>query len=101
MPSVDVASANHKTRHATGGPDAITPADIGALIAHLDDAVAAARTATPPIREMPTVTIPAARVAAGGAFVDLQAALRRRQDALRPTRPTHPLLNAYGPVAQR
>ena len=78
-----------------------TPDDLVALIAHLDDAVAASRTAPPPIRETPTVTIPAARVAAGGAFVDLQAALRRRQDALRPTRPAPPMLHAYGPVAQR
>lgn len=31
MPSIDVASANHKARHATGGPDALTPADIGAV----------------------------------------------------------------------
>ena len=31
MPSIDVASANHKARHAAGGPDAITPADIGAM----------------------------------------------------------------------
>ncbi len=78
-----------------------TPDDLQALTAHLDNAVAAARTAPPPIRATPIVTIPAARVAAGGALVDLQAALRRRQDALRPTRPTHPMLNAYGPVAQR
>ncbi len=78
-----------------------TPDDLQALIVHLDDAVAAARTAPAPIRATPTVTIPAARVAAGGAFVDLQAALRRRQDALRPTRPAHPMLNSYGPVPQR
>ncbi len=78
-----------------------TPNDLLALTAHLDDAVAASRTAPAPIRETPTVTIPAARVAAGGAFLDLQAALRRRQDALRPTRPAHPMLNSYGPVAQR
>ncbi len=78
-----------------------TPDDLKALTARLDDAVAAARTAPPPIRTAPIVTIPAARVAAGGAFVDLQAALRRRQDALRPTRPAHPMLNSYGPVAQR
>ncbi len=77
------------------------PNDLVALTAHLDDAVAAARTAPPPSRATPTVTIPAARVAAGGTFVDLQAALRRRQDALRPTRPAHPMLNAYGPVPQR
>ena len=31
MPSIDVAAAAHKARHATGGPDPITPADIGAL----------------------------------------------------------------------
>lgn len=31
MPSIDVASAIHKARHATGGPDALTPADIGAV----------------------------------------------------------------------
>ncbi|NCD16684.1 MAG: hypothetical protein EOL91_05110 [Actinobacteria bacterium] len=78
-----------------------TPDDLQALIAHLDGAVAAARTAPPPIRETPSRTIPAARVAAGGAFLDLQAALRRRQDALRPTRPAHPMLNCYGPVPGR
>ena len=78
-----------------------TPDDLQALTARLDNAVTAARTAPPPILATPTVAIPAIRVAAGGAFVDLQAALRRRQDALRPTRPTHPMLNAYGPVAQR
>lgn len=30
MPSINLAKALHKSRHATGGPDAITPADIGA-----------------------------------------------------------------------
>ncbi len=78
-----------------------TPGDLAALISRLDDAVTAARTAPPPIRATPTVTIPAARVAAGGAFLDLQAALRRRQDALRPVRPAHPMINCYGPVPQR
>jgi len=44
----------------------------------------------------------AAQVAAGGAFIDLQAALRRRQDALRPVRPTHPMLTiTRAPAPQR
>ena len=78
-----------------------TPDDLRPLTTHLDAAVTAARTAPPPIRTAPTVTLPAARVAAGGAFVDLQEALRRRQDALRPARPSHPMLSCYGPALQR
>ena len=31
MPSTDVAAALHKARHAVGGADPLTPADIGAL----------------------------------------------------------------------
>ena len=31
MPSIDVASATHKARHAAGGADPLTPADIGAV----------------------------------------------------------------------
>jgi len=77
-----------------------TPADLRDLTGHLNDAALAARTAPSPIRATPTAPIPAARVAAGGAFIDLQAALRRRQDNLRPVRPAHPMLSA-SPVPQR
>jgi len=76
-----------------------TAVDLRDLIAGLTDAALAARTAPPPIRATPTAPMPAAQVAAGGAFIDLQAALRRRQDNLRPVRPAHPMLSTTATFA--
>lgn len=91
-----------RSNDAAPGWRRTTPDDLRELTAALTDAALAARTAPPPIRDTPTPTVPAAQVAAGGAFVDLQAALRRRQDTLRPVRPTHPMLTTIAaPVPHR
>ena len=79
-----------------------TPGDLAALTIPLNDAATAARAAPAPIRDTITRSIPAGHLAASGAHVDLQAVLRRRQESLRPSRPSQPIEHAGSvPVPER